>query len=109
MKTFHSMNEALPALLKEPYYVPVMKEILFSLYSVEQLRAFGEEGSAVIILETEEDIRIAEKQYALSERIPETQTQIDTIDEIWFESVYVLDDAGNGIVCFQRVPRRNEK
>lgn len=109
MKTLHSMGEALPVLIKEPYHACVIKEILFALYGVEQLRICGEEGSAVIILETDEDCRIAEGKYHLLERTPETQTQITAGEETWRETVYVIDDAGNGIVCFERVLPRAEK
>ena len=109
MKTFHSMSEALPSLIKEPYHACVMKEILFALYCTEQLRSCGEEWSTVNILETKEDCRIAEEKYHLSERLPETQTCITAGEEKWRESVYVIDDAGNGIVCYERVPPRAEK
>ena len=109
MKTFHSMSEALPSLLKEPYYADVTKEILFALYGVEQLRAFGEEGSAVIILETDEDCRIAEEQYTLSAFASELEEHFHVGDEEWAKRVYVIDDAGDGIVSFQLVPPRAEK
>lgn len=109
MKTYHSMGEALPSLIKGAYHVRVVREILFELYHLEQLLICGEKESVVIILETEHDYAVAEGQYRLTSRIPEAREKLEADGETWLKTVYITDDAGNGIVCFQRVPLRTEK
>ena len=109
MKTYHSMGEALPSLIKGAYHVRIVREILFELYHLEQLLICGEKESVVIILETTQDAHAAEETYRLHAYVPEVQEQIQADSETWLKTVYITDDAGNGIVCFQRVPLRTEK
>ena len=109
MKTYHSMEEALPSLIKGGYHVCIVKEILFAVYTLEQLLICGERESAVIILETKQDACAAEEIYHLHAHTPEAQEQIQTDSEAWLKTVYITDDAGNGFVCFQRDPLRAEK
>lgn len=109
MKTYHSLIEALPSLVTEAYHPLVAKEILFALYQLEQLLSCGETGSTVIVPESEQDLCIAEEHYHLRELVPELRERIEAGNETWLKTVYITDDAGNGIVCFQRVPLCTEK
>lgn len=109
LKTYHSMAEALPFLIEGAYHVRIVREILFELYHLEQLLACGEQESTVVILETEHDYAVAEGQYRLTSRIPESREKLEADGETWLKTVYITDDAGNGIVSFQRAPLRTEK
>ena len=109
MHTLHSMGEALPILVAEQYHVALTKEILFALYCVEELLANGQKGSAVLLIETQQDKDTATQAYALDTREPETEQLITAGDVYWFKRVYVFDDEGNGIVCFERIPTRAHK
>lgn len=109
MHTLHSMGEALPVLVAGQYHVAVLKEILFALYCVEELLAYGQKGSAVLLIETQQDLDTAVQTYALNTREPETEQLIPAGNAFWFKRVYVFDDEGNGIVCFERIPTRAHK
>ena len=99
----------MPSLIQKPYHAGIMKEILFALYGIEQLRYYGETRSAVIVLEDGEDCKRTENSYRLSSLSPEMEERFRVGEEEWIKRVYVIDDAGNGIVSFERTSPRAKK
>ena len=109
MKTFSTMKEALSTLLKEPYHAELIKEVLFTMYCVEEIRTYGETSSKVVILETEDDYNAAEAKYNLSTYVLESDETFTAGKEQWNKRVYIIDTAGNGIALFRHVPSCGEQ
>ena len=109
MQKFHKMQTLLQALLKQPYPAEIIKELLFSMYTVEQVRLNGDNSNCLIITENGAELKQAEKTFDLLNRTPETDEVITAENERLRKRVFVFDDYGNGVVLFSHIPTGNEK
>ena len=109
MRKYYIMLTLLKALLKQPYHAEITKDMLFSMYTIEQLKIGGGKSSCLIIAENNADVKNAEQEFDLQNRIPETDEIITADSEQLRKRVFILDDFGNGIVLYSRTPTGNEK
>ena len=101
MRKYYIMLTLLQALLKPPYHAEITKDMLFSMYNIEQLKIGGGKSSCLIIAESNADVKNAEQEYDLQNRIPETDEIITADGEQLRKRVFVFDDYGNGIVLYE--------
>jgi len=103
------MLTLLQALLKQPYPAEITKDLLFSMYTIEQLKIGGCNDSCLIIADNSAEVKNAEQEYGLQNRIPEADEIITADGERLRKRIFVLDDFGNGVVLYSRAPTGNEK
>lgn len=62
--------------------------------------------ACVILSETEEKHNEILREYQLSDALPEDSEDFTAGGTIWRRQTYILDDAGDGIICFYPLPPR---
>ena len=62
--------------------------------------------ACVILLESEREHSEILREYRLTDAFPEDSEDITAGGTIWRRQTYILDDAGDGIVCFYPLPPR---
>ena len=103
MKKFQTMGELIA------YMVGANAPNELKNAAVENIQALEEtnQGGAtayLIIAETKAEAKQVEKEYALSNCVPEYSRIINTLDgAYWKQSVFVFSDDGGGIIYFERV------
>lgn len=107
MQRYYDMSKLLQALLKQPYPTEIIKDMLFSMFTIEQVKLNGENQSCMIIAENSADIKYAEQECGLQDRIAETDEIISTDGGRLRKRIFVLDDTGNGVVFYSHTG--NEK
>ncbi len=63
-------------------------------------------SACVILLDSEEEKNDALAEYRLSGAVPEISEDFISEDITWRRQVYILDDAGDGIILFYPLPPR---
>ena len=103
MEKFQRSKELNEHLVKVEYPEEVKERLLFQIGIVETCNNEGAGPTYLVIATTKNAEEELEKEFALSELEPEFYQYHKTVDgEYWRERVYVLGDAGNGIVCFEK-------
>ena len=104
MKKFQTMGEFISYMLRENVPKALKTEAEEQLQAVEELSQSGAEAY-LIIAESKAEAKQVEKEYALSNCVPEYSKIINTLDgAYWKQSVFVFSDDGGGIIYFERVP-----
>lgn len=62
--------------------------------------------ACVILSESEREQSEMLREYRLSDALPEDSEDFTADDRIWRRQTYILDDAGDGIICFYPLPPR---
>lgn len=94
---------------QQNYSAELTKDILLSMYYIES--GFGTEGcesdcfAKIVITTTEAEEKQADERYALREKSPEIDEEIETPDGRWAKRVYIFGDAGDGITLYARKSR----
>lgn len=104
MKKFQTMGELVAYLLRANAPNELKTEVENQMQAVEESNQGGAEAY-LIIAETKAEAKQVEKEYALSNCVPEYSRIINTLDgAYWKQSVFVFSDDGGGIIYFERVP-----
>ena len=62
--------------------------------------------ACVILSKTEREHDEILREYRLSDALPEDSEDFTAGGRIWRRQTYILDDAGDGIICFYPLPPR---
>lgn len=86
----------------------MLREALVSSASlVESVREEIPSARACVILsETERAHSEILREYRLTDAFPEDSEDITAGGTIWRRQTYILDDAGDGVICFYPLPLR---
>ena len=104
MKKFQTMGEFISYMLRENAPKTLKTEAEAQMQAVEEVNQSGA-TAFLIIAETKAEAKRVEKEYALSNCVPEYSKIINTLDgAYWKQSIYVFGDDGGGIIYFERVP-----
>ena len=104
MKKFQTMGELVAYLLRANAPKELQNAAVENMPAVEEINHGGAQAY-LIIAETKSEAKQIEKEYELSNRMPEYSRIINTLDgAYWLHSVYVFGDDGGGIIYFERVP-----
>ena len=107
MKEFYTMPPLLRYLLKNSPPAPLIKDLLFSMFTVEQCNTGGANQSTLIIAETPTEDKFVTKRFNLSDYYPESDEEIQASERSWRKRIFVFDDTGSGIILYS--PTGNEK
>lgn len=102
---FKCLNQVLKFLLQSDCPTAVIKEMLFSAFTVEKVKALssGQVEACLLVAQTDEQARALESENGLNSLCPEQDLYIKDSGELWRKRVYVVDDAGGGYVLFERL------
>ena len=104
MKKFQSMGELVAYLLRANAPRELKTEAENQMQAVEEVNQGGA-TAYLVIAETKAEAKQVEKEYTLSNCVPEYSRIINTLDgAYWKQSVFVFSDDGGGIIYFERVP-----
>lgn len=62
--------------------------------------------ACVILSETEREKDEALAEYQLTDTLPEDEVDFNVGEWVWRRQTYVIDDTGDGIICFYPLPPR---
>ena len=104
MKKFQSMGELIAYMVGANAPNELKNAAVENIQAVEETNQGGA-TAFLIIAETKAEAEQVEKEYALSNCVPEYSRIINTLDgAYWKQSVFVFSDDGGGIIYFERVP-----
>ena len=104
MKKFQTMGELIAYLVGANAPNELKTEAENQMQAVEELSQSGA-TAFLVIAESKAEAEQVEKEYALSNCVPEYSRIINTLDgAYWKQSVFVFSDDGGGIIYFERVP-----
>ena len=104
MKKFKSMQELLAYMAGIEIPNELKNATTKNMQAVEECNNGGA-TAYLVIAETKAEAKQVEKEYALSNCVPEYSRIINTLDgAYWKQSVFVFSDDGGGIIYFERVP-----
>ena len=104
MKKFQTMGELVAYMVGANAPNELKNAAAENMQAVEETNQSGAEAF-LIIAETKAEAKQVEKEYALSNCVPEYSKIINTLDgAYWKQSVFVFSDDGGGIIYFERVP-----
>ena len=104
MKKFQTMGELIAYMVGANAPSELQTVAKNDMQAVEEINHGGAQAY-LIIAETKSEAKQIEKEYELSNRMPEYSRIINTLDgAYWLHSVYVFGDDGGGIIYFERVP-----
>ena len=104
MKKFQTMGELIAYMVGANTPNELKAEAENQMQAVEASNQGGA-TAYLVIAESKAEVQEAEKEYALSNCVPEYSRIINTLDgAYWKQSVFVFSDDGGGIIYFERVP-----
>ena len=104
MKKFQTMGELIAYMVGANAPSELKAEAENQMQAVEEVNQGGA-TAYLIIAESKAEAKQVEKEYVLSNCVPEYSRIINTLDgAYWKQSVYVFSDDGGGIIYFERVP-----
>ena len=104
MKKFQNMGELIAYMVGANAPSELKTEAENQMQAVEEVNQGGA-TAYLIIAESKAEAKQVEKEYALSNCVPEYSRIINTLDgAYWKQSVFVFSDDGGGIIYFERVP-----
>ena len=104
MKKFQTMGELIAYMVGANAPNELKAEAENQMQAVEECNQGGV-TAYLVIAESKAEAQEVEKEYALSNCVPEYSRIINTLDgAYWKQSVFVFSDDGGGIIYFERVP-----
>ena len=104
MKKFQNMGELIAYMVGANAPSELKTEAENQMQAVEETNQGGA-TAYLVIAKSKAEAQEVEKEYALSNCVPEYSRIINTLDgAYWKQSVFVFSDDGGGIIYFERVP-----
>ena len=107
MVKLKTKDEARRFALKSDLATTLREALVSSASLVESVREEIPSARACIILsDSEREHSEILREYRLTDAFPEDSEDITAGGTIWRRQTYILDDAGDGIICFYPLPPR---